>query len=57
MGYVIFCGLELIVFGKGIYVDKEFKNSMQVLEFLVVKSDIINREKFYVKVVKEWVEG
>lgn len=57
MGHVISCGLELIASGKGIHVDKELKNSMQVLESLAAKSDITNREKLHVKAVKEWAEG
>lgn len=57
MGYVIFCGLDLILLGKGIYIDEELKNSILFFEGLVVKSNIINRERLYVKVVKEWVEG
>lgn len=57
MGYVIFCGLDLILLSKGIYIDEELKNSILFFEGLVVKSNIINRERLYVKVVKEWVEG
>lgn len=57
MGHVISCGLELIASGKGIHVDKELKNSMQVLESLAAKSDITNQEKLHVKAVKEWAEG
>ena len=57
MGHAISCGLELIASGKGIHVDEELKNNMEVLESLAAKSNITNREKLHVKAVKEWAEG
>ena len=51
------CGLELIATGKGIHVDEELRNNMQVLESLAAKSNITDREQLHVKAVKEWAEG
>jgi len=57
MGHVMSCGLELIATGKGIDVDEELRNNVQVLESLAAKSNITDREQLHVKAVKEWAEG